>query len=151
MENTTHLFLATRFNCNKCHDHPFERWTQDQYYNLSAYFSQVKLEPDPASAGKNIGGSAVEKPQPLYEIVKDEDKGDMVHQRTNKVVEPSFPYTASGEASGSRREQLAAWMTSGDNRYFATSYVNRSGATSRRGRDRAIDDISAGYATNRSC
>ena len=32
MENTTQLFLATRFNCNKCHDHPFERWTQDQYY-----------------------------------------------------------------------------------------------------------------------
>jgi hypothetical protein len=35
MENTTHLFLATRFNCNKCHDHPFERWTQDQYYHLA--------------------------------------------------------------------------------------------------------------------
>ncbi|HWB06706.1 MAG TPA: DUF1549 domain-containing protein, partial [Verrucomicrobiales bacterium] len=38
MENTTHLFLATRFNCNKCHDHPFERWTQDQYYQMSAWF-----------------------------------------------------------------------------------------------------------------
>ena len=36
MENTTHLFLGIRFNCNKCHDHPFERWTQDQYYELSA-------------------------------------------------------------------------------------------------------------------
>src|SRR5204863_2294283 len=31
MENTTHLFLGVRFNCNKCHDHPFERWTQDNY------------------------------------------------------------------------------------------------------------------------
>ena len=41
MENTTHLFLAIRFNCNKCHDHPFERWTQDQYYNLASYFAQV--------------------------------------------------------------------------------------------------------------
>jgi len=36
MENTTHLFLATRFNCNKCHDYPFERWTQDQYYHTAA-------------------------------------------------------------------------------------------------------------------
>ena len=36
MENTTQLFLAVRFNCNKCHDHPFERWTQDNYYQLSA-------------------------------------------------------------------------------------------------------------------
>ena len=53
MENTTHLFLATRFNCNKCHDHPFERWTQDQYYHLGAYFSQVQLTADPAS-GKAV-------------------------------------------------------------------------------------------------
>src|SRR5262249_23851344 len=41
MENTTQLFLAVRFNCNKCHDHPFERWTQDNYYNMAAYFAQV--------------------------------------------------------------------------------------------------------------
>ena len=41
MENTTHLWLATRFNCNKCHDHPFERWTQDQYYETAAFFAQV--------------------------------------------------------------------------------------------------------------
>src|SRR5262249_13729079 len=37
-ENTTQLFLAIRFNCNKCHDHPFERWTQDQYYQTAAFF-----------------------------------------------------------------------------------------------------------------
>ena len=37
MENSTHLFMAVRFNCNKCHDHPFERWTQDQYYSLASY------------------------------------------------------------------------------------------------------------------
>ena len=43
MENTTQLFLAVRFNCNKCHDHPFERWTQDQYYQTAAYFAQVGL------------------------------------------------------------------------------------------------------------
>jgi hypothetical protein len=60
MENTTHLFLATRFNCNKCHDHPFERWTQDQYYQTAAFFAQVDRQPDPASNGRTIGGSAVE-------------------------------------------------------------------------------------------
>jgi len=46
MENTTQLFLAVRFNCNKCHDHPFERWTQNQYYHLSAFFSQVGRKED---------------------------------------------------------------------------------------------------------
>ena len=57
MENTTQLFLAVRFNCNKCHDHPFERWTQDQYYQTAAYFAQVGLKADPASKGRMIGGT----------------------------------------------------------------------------------------------
>ena len=48
MENTTQLFLAVRFNCNHCHDHPFERWTQGQYYHLAAYFAQVGRKADPA-------------------------------------------------------------------------------------------------------
>src|SRR5262249_23834693 len=54
MENTTHLFLAVRFNCNRCHDHPFERWTQSQYYELAAYLAQVELKPDSASGDKLI-------------------------------------------------------------------------------------------------
>lgn len=45
MENTTQLFLAVRFNCNKCHDHPFERWTQDNYYNLAAFFAKRSSRP----------------------------------------------------------------------------------------------------------
>ena len=69
MENTTQLFLAVRFNCNKCHDHPFERWTQDQYYQTAAYFAQVGLKADPASKGRMIGGTDVEAAKPLFEIV----------------------------------------------------------------------------------
>ena len=52
MENTTQLFLAVRFNCNKCHDHPFERWTQDQYYQLAAFFAQVGLKPGSSRAAR---------------------------------------------------------------------------------------------------
>ena len=63
MENTTHLFLATRFNCNKCHDHPFERWTQDQYYHLAAYFAQVSLQGRSGQRGGKIGGTDVEGAQ----------------------------------------------------------------------------------------
>ena len=44
MENTTHLFLGIRFNCNKCHDHPFERWTQDQYYEMAAFLCSSRPE-----------------------------------------------------------------------------------------------------------
>lgn len=145
MENSTHLFLATRFNCNKCHDHPFERWTQDQYYQLSAFFTQVQFDADPASGATKIVGTAVEKARPLYEIVKDKADGEMIHDRTNKVVAPAFPFAAQAETKGTRREQLAAWMTSADNRFFASSYVNRLwGYLLGAGVIEPLDDIRAG-------
>ena len=150
MENTTHLFLATRFNCNKCHDHPFERWTQDQYYQLGAFFSQVGFSDDPAGGGAKLVGSAVEKPRALFEIVKDVPAGEMMHLRTNKVADPEFPFPATSEPSGARREQLASWITSSDNRYFASSYVNRQwGYLIGAGIIEPLDDIRAGNpATN---
>ncbi len=148
MENTTHLFLATRFNCNKCHDHPFERWTQDQYYEMSAFFARVGLKKDPASEDKRIGGTAVEGSKPLYEVVYEKDKGEVIHQRTGQVSTPAFPYTATATLAGeeeSRRQRLASWITSSDNRYFATSYVNRIwGYLFGVGIIEPIDDIRAG-------
>jgi mono/diheme cytochrome c family protein/roadblock/LC7 domain-containing protein len=147
MENTTHLFLAVRFNCNKCHDHPFERWTQDQYYQTAAFFAQVELKPDPASGNRQIGQTAVEKGKPLYEIVADKGAGEIHHLRTGAVAPPQFPYPAKFEAppTATRREQLAAWITSPDNPYFAKSYVNRLwGYLFGIGIIEPIDDIRAG-------
>ena len=148
MENTTHLFLATRFNCNKCHDHPFERWTQDQYYQMAAFFAQVDLQADPAAGDRRIGGSAVEGSKPLFEIVKDRKEGEVKHDKTGKVTPPDFPYPAkpcTEAAPSTRREKLAMWMTSGDNRYFALSYVNRLwGYLMGVGLIDPLDDIRAG-------
>lgn len=158
VENTTHLFLATRFNCNKCHDHPFERWNVDNYYQTAAFFSQIDLERDKAHAPKeNIGGSAVENARPLYEIVSDSKEGEVTHIVTGEVAEPAFPYSVSlnspsapetaGKQSGepSRREQLAAWVTSQDNQLFARSYANRIwGYLTGTGIIEPIDDIRAG-------
>jgi hypothetical protein len=148
MENTTHLFLATRFNCNKCHDHPFERWTQDQYYQLSAFFAQVDLKKDPESGNKTIAGTAVEGAKPLYEIAYDKAEGDVKHDRTGQVTAPDFPYAAKfalAQEKPTRREQLAAWIASPDNRYFALSYVNRMwGYLMGVGLIDPLDDIRAG-------
>lgn len=147
MENTTQLFLAVRFNCNKCHDHPFERWTQDQYYQTSAYFARFGLEPDPESQGKTIGGTAVEDAKPLYEIVKEKDSGDVIHDRTKEITPPEFPYDSTFEvpAEASRREELASWLTAPDNPYFARSYVNRLwGYLFGVGIIEPLDDIRAG-------
>ncbi|MDG2388704.1 MAG: DUF1553 domain-containing protein [Planctomycetaceae bacterium] len=146
MENTTHLFLAVRFNCNKCHDHPFERWTQDQYYETAAFFAQVGLKRDPNEKG-NIGGTAVEGAKPLYEVVYDKPEGEIKHDRTGEVTAPEFPYEAVYKApeAATRRQQLAEWMTSSDNQYFARSYVNRLwGYMFGIGIIEPIDDIRAG-------
>lgn len=147
MENTTHLFLATRFNCNKCHDHPFERWTQDQYYQVSAYFAQIGRDRDPANPKGDIGKTDVEKAKPLYELIKDTGTGEVEHDRTKKVTPPEFPYPAKFTVAetATRRESLAAWMTSPDNRYFASSYANRIwGHLFGIGIIEPLDDIRAG-------
>ena len=147
MENTTHLFLATRFNCNKCHDHPFERWTQDQYYQMSAWFAQTGLDRDPASGDRKIGGTAVEDAKPLFELVVNRPNGEIKHDRTGAVTPPAFPYSAKFEKreQSPRRDELAAWITSADNQYFATSYVNRLwGYLTGTGIIEPLDDIRAG-------
>jgi WD40 repeat protein/mono/diheme cytochrome c family protein len=148
MENTTQLFLAIRFNCNKCHDHPFERWTQDQYYQTAAFFAQTGLSGDPASNGRTIGGTDVEAPKPLFEVVADTGKGEVLHDRTKKVTAPKFPYSCSypkPPAGAPRRLELSAWLTSKDNPYFAKSYVNRLwGYLLGVGIIEPLDDIRAG-------
>ncbi|TVP98214.1 MAG: DUF1549 domain-containing protein [Planctomycetaceae bacterium] len=147
MENTTHLFLGIRFNCNKCHDHPFERWTQDQYYETAAFFARTRLRADPASGEAKIGGTAVEGAKPLYEEVFDAGDGEITHERTGQKVQPEFPFAIEHTApeSGSRREQLATWLTHPDNPYFAKSYVNRLWAYMMGvGLIEPIDDIRAG-------
>jgi WD40 repeat protein/mono/diheme cytochrome c family protein len=147
MENTTQLFLAVRFNCNKCHDHPFERWTQDQYYQTASYFARVGLKADPASGGKEIGRTAVEAGKPLYEVVYDKPEGEVLHDRTKQVTAPKFPFECAHESpgDGNRREELASWLTSKDNPYFARSYANRLwGYLFGVGIIEPIDDIRAG-------
>jgi hypothetical protein len=127
VENTTQLFLAVRFNCNKCHDHPFERWTQDQYYQLAAYFAQVGRQEDPKFKGQKVGGGDINGATPLVELISDTKGGDVKHDRTGAITAPAFPFTHRdlAPATASRREQLARWVTSKENAYFAKSYVNR--------------------------
>lgn len=147
MENTTHLFLGVRFNCNKCHDHPFEKWTQDQYYQTAAWFARVGLKADPASGKRRIGGTAVEGAKPFYEVVFEKDNGEVTHDRTGAVTAPVFPYECEHEApeNANRRQQLAAWITSPENEYFARSYVNRLwGYMLGIGIREPIDDLRAG-------
>src|SRR5205823_12248867 len=69
-ENVTQLFLGVRFSCNKCHDHPFERWTQNQYYQLGAYFAQTGFKPG----------------QSGDEFVYDKRDGEVTHPKSGMAV-----------------------------------------------------------------
>ncbi len=132
MENMTQVFLGTRFNCNQCHDHPFERWTQRQYYELAAYFADVgrKPMPDGDEFIFTMGAPAA-----------------VVNPDTNQPAAPKFPFDHAGavDAASTRREQLAQWLTAPQNPYFARSIVNRYWSYFLgRGIIDPVDDIRAG-------
>ncbi len=127
-EDVTQTFLGVRFNCNKCHDHPFERWTQDQYYELGAFFAQVGFKR--GQVGSEVifqegGGS--------FQITAEEvvyhkyDGGEVRHLKTDAVVAPKVPVgTAKTTAPGAdRRLALVDWLVSPENPFFARSTVNR--------------------------
>src|SRR5258708_16104087 len=76
MEKTTQVFLGVRMVCAQCHDHPFERWTQNQYYEMAAFFSSVGLRP-----GYEVG----------EEILYDQRRDfDMKHPKDGRVMNPKF-------------------------------------------------------------
>lgn len=112
-EAAAQLFLGVRIGCAKCHNHPFEALTQDDYYGLAAYFARVKFK------GKQF---MVDD-----EIVYLDRNGEMRHPTKNVNIPPA----AFGESAGElkpdddRRERLVAWLTRPDNPYFAKSTVNR--------------------------
>lgn len=112
MENMTQVFLGTRFSCNQCHDHPFERWTQNQYYELSAYFADV---------GRR------ELPDGDEFVFTNASPIAVINPSTNQPASPKFPFSHGGlvDANAHRREQLSQWLTAKENPYFARGIVNR--------------------------
>jgi hypothetical protein len=121
VETTSQLFLGIRMRCAKCHNHPFERWTQDDYYGLAAFFAQVKQQRE----GKDPGvGNPEHRP---VTISLDAKAKELVQPRSGKVALPKFlgGPLATIPAGQDRRALLADWLTRSDNPYFARSVVNR--------------------------
>ncbi len=113
VETTAQLFLGVRIQCAKCHNHPFERWTQDDYYGFAAFFSQV---------GHKKGNL------PDEEIVFASGSGEVRQPRTGKKMTPKAlggPAFEDSSAQHDRRTRLASWLASADNPFFAKSLVNR--------------------------
>ena len=117
MENMTQVFLGTRFNCNKCHDHPFERWTQKQYYELAGYFAAVGYQKGTRADTEVVYALDAAKP--------------VVFPQTNQPVAAKFPFEHPGltldaaTQTADPRVTLARWLTASENPYFARSIANR--------------------------
>ena len=121
-ESTAQLFLGVRMQCAKCHNHPFERWTQDDYYGLSAVFARVRTKPEPS-----MGNVKPKNPKDLAEVVYSARDGEVSQPRTGKVMKPRFPGSGDQDVpkTTDRREAFADWLTKTDNPFFAKSVVNR--------------------------
>jgi hypothetical protein len=112
-EDVSQTFLGVRFNCNKCHDHPFEKWTQNQYYEFGAYFAQVAFKKG-ALPGEEI-------------VYRNYMGGEVKHLKTDMVMAPKVPVGAAREttAAEDRRDPFVDWLTAKENPFFAKSMANR--------------------------
>ncbi len=119
-ETTAQLFFGVRMQCAKCHNHPFERWTQDDYYSMAAWFARVKVKKDSTTPGATLQ-------TPTAEIIYSARDGEITQPRSLKVMAPKFlggaiPTIAPGQ---DRRDVFAIWLTGASNPFFAKSVANR--------------------------
>jgi len=109
-ENISQAFMSLSIGCAKCHNHPLEKWTNDQYYSFANLFARVRVK----GSGDN---------RTLFTA----SRGDLLQPRTGKP-QPPAPLDAAAIPAGStanRREVLAGWLTSPENPYFTRSIANR--------------------------
>jgi hypothetical protein len=111
-ETTAQLFLGVRIQCAKCHNHPFERWTQDNYYGIAAAFTRI---------GRKNAVDAEE------EVIFTQPAGEVTQPRTGKQMKVHLLLQGDVDvaADQDRRAVFAEWLTKPENPFFAKSLVNR--------------------------
>ncbi|TWU23035.1 hypothetical protein Pla52o_25690 [Novipirellula galeiformis] len=110
-ENVAQVFMGIRTQCAQCHNHPFDRWTMNDYYGFASFFSQV---------GRKQAEDYRER------VVFNRFGGEVNHLVTGKPVPPKFLGGEAPDTKGKdRREVVANWLTSPENPFFARSISNR--------------------------
>ena len=120
-ESVAQAFLGTRIGCARCHNHPLERYTQDDFYHFSAFFTRVKLErKDPKQGTTSLVVSHHDANQNKQPIA-------VRQPRTNQMLKPQTLDRAGAEIAPTDdpRIQLAAWITDPKNESFSGSMINR--------------------------
>lgn len=111
-ESTAQIFLGARLECAKCHNHPHEKWTQDNYYGLAAFFNRIQRD------------TTLRKDEMFISVA---DKGEVTQPRTSQQMKPWLPGVGDVDIEDGidRRLTLADWLTSPENSLFAKVEVNR--------------------------
>ncbi len=121
VSSVAQALLGTRIGCARCHNHPLERYTQDDYYHFAAYFSRVRLERrDPRQGPTTLVVSAPDPNQNKNPV-------GVTQPRTGQFLKPQ-PLDRSPtdvKPGDDPRASLAAWMTDPKNEYFSGAMVNR--------------------------
>jgi hypothetical protein len=116
-EQVAQVFLGIRIGCARCHNHPGERWTQDDYYGLAAFFARMRYRDGP------FFNHIYDKEETILPL----RSGELAHARTGVVMKPKPLGAAAADlpSEADRREQLADWLLSPENPFFARAAVNR--------------------------
>jgi hypothetical protein len=124
VEDAAQLFLGQRLGCARCHHHPFEKWSQEDYYGLAAFFSRLEVKDLPAPRDKK---GVATGPRPPLRVSYRPGPAEAAHPKTGRPVKPAGlggpPLEIPAEADA--RQRLADWMVAKDNPFFARALVNR--------------------------
>ncbi|MCI0359928.1 MAG: DUF1553 domain-containing protein [Planctomycetaceae bacterium] len=116
-ETTAQAFMGLSINCAKCHNHPLEKWTNDQYYAFANMFSRVRAK---GWGGDYRGGDGLR-------VVYSDTQGELI-QPSRGTPQPPAPLDGvplAFEATADRRLTVAQWLASPENPYFTRAIVNR--------------------------
>lgn len=121
-EAAAQVFLGVRVQCARCHNHPFDRWTQDDYYGLAAFFPRVQYRIVDNRRRDRLDTHEFDGEQ----IVWMAREGEVKDPRSGNSVTPRFLGSSSQvDPEADRLAALAAWVTQPDNPYFARTQANR--------------------------
>lgn len=120
VDNLTQVFLGTRMNCAQCHHHPYERWSQDDYWGLAAYYGRV------ARKNMAIPGQGNNQNNQLS-VLYVKATGTVTNKKTNQPAEmkPLDGEAITVDSDDDPRQKLVDWMVAKDNPFFAKALVNR--------------------------
>src|SRR5262249_23943159 len=122
-EAVSQVFLGIRMQCAKCHNHPFDRWTQDDYHGLAAFFARIQYQ-----VVENKRRDSFDKHEFIGEQIVYQDRDSEVrHPRTRAATAPRLlgAESASRTPNADRLQQLADWIADPANPFFARAQVNR--------------------------